>query len=409
MTTKIYDWIVIGGGFAGAALAYELVKKDLRVLLLEQNAVADNATRYSYGGLAFWSGATPLTRQLCDEGLQRYQVLADELATDIEFRQLDLLLTIGLESDVETVAKSYSQMAIPPRQLTVKEASELEPLLNSDAISGALTVKHGHIHPEKTAQAYIDAFLRDGGELKITQVLELFSAFTVDKQALCRVKTATDNYEGENIAVCAGGISRQLLKTSGIETQIYFTHAEIIEIQPVDFKMNTLVMPASLQRFQLEFEATRDDKLWQEPSDEEQAAILDVGAVQFRDGSLRLGQISRIITNPNAKIDSKISEEWMRCSIRADTRTTYVAQASHIHNILPKLAHLPGTWHHCLVAFSKDNLPVIGKIPDFPQIHLFSGFSNPLVFIPPLAQHFANWVSGTEDEIINQLSPSRFR
>jgi glycine/D-amino acid oxidase-like deaminating enzyme len=154
-----------------------------------------------------------------------------------------------------------------------------------------------------------------------------------------------------------------------------------------------LVMPASLQRFQLEFKATRDDTLWQESGNEPEAAILDVGAVQFQDGSLRLGQISRTITNPHTKVDSEGSEQWMR---------------SHIHHILPKLAHLPGTWHHCLVAFSKDNLPIIGNIPEFPQIYLFSGFSNPLVFIPPLAQRFANLVSVTEDEIINQLSPTRF-
>jgi glycine/D-amino acid oxidase-like deaminating enzyme len=52
---------------------------------------------------------------------------------------------------------------------------------------------------------------------------------------------------------------------------------------------------------------------------------------------------------------------------------------------------------------------MVGNIPEFPQIYLFSGFSNPLVFIPPLAQRFANWVSGNEDEIINQLSPTRFK
>ena len=89
-----YDWVVIGAGFTGAALAYELVKKGFSVLLLEQNAVPDNATRYSYGGLAFWSGTSSLTRQLCDEGKQRYSELLHELGSDIEYREIDLLLTI---------------------------------------------------------------------------------------------------------------------------------------------------------------------------------------------------------------------------------------------------------------------------------------------------------------------------
>ncbi len=52
---KNYDWIVVGAGFTGAALAYELAKQGFAVLLLEQNPQPKNATCYSYGGLAFWS------------------------------------------------------------------------------------------------------------------------------------------------------------------------------------------------------------------------------------------------------------------------------------------------------------------------------------------------------------------
>ena len=45
MTT--YDWIVIGGGITGSALAYELGKQGLKVLLLEKEAQANNATFYT--------------------------------------------------------------------------------------------------------------------------------------------------------------------------------------------------------------------------------------------------------------------------------------------------------------------------------------------------------------------------
>lgn len=40
---KTYDWIVVGGGIAGAALAYELVKTGFAVLLLEQYEAPQNA------------------------------------------------------------------------------------------------------------------------------------------------------------------------------------------------------------------------------------------------------------------------------------------------------------------------------------------------------------------------------
>ncbi|MHC5769609.1 MAG: NAD(P)/FAD-dependent oxidoreductase [Nostoc sp.] len=376
---KTYDWIVVGGGITGAALAYELVKTGFSVLLLEQHSRPQNATRYSYGGLAYWSGTTPLTRLLCKEAIARYHILSQELDADIQFRELDLLLTISAYNDPEATAASYNDCAIPPRLLSIKEACELEPQLNREAISGALTVKHGHIHPEKTAQAYIQAFERAGGEMQITQVLQILQD---------GVQTTTATFHSANVVICAGGLSRQLLKSAGIFIKLYFTHAEIIETPAVDVRLRTLVMPANQQRFQLEAESTQVDELWDELGNELVPPILDVGAIQFQDGSIRIGQISRAIADPQAKVNLDVSEKWLR---------------KGVGQILPALKDLPGTWYHCLVAFSSNQLPLIGAIPGLEGFHVFSGFSNPLVLIPPLAKRFASFATGHKDEIITQM------
>ncbi len=384
---KIYDWIVIGGGITGAALSYELAKTGFSVLLLEQHAIPQNATRYSYGGLAYWSGTTDLTRQLAAEGIARHRILSEELDTDTQFRELDLLLTVSADSDPEAVAASYAHFAIPPRLLSVAEACTLEPLLNREAIAGALTVKHGHIHPQITTQAYTQAFLRMGGVMQIAQVVGLLQAGDMVKG----VKTTTKTFHSLNTVICAGGFSRALLKSAGIPVKLYFTHAELIETPPVEVRLRTLVMPAQVKRFQLEAESTTDDSLWDEPELELLPPILDAGAIQFLDGSLRLGQLSRVLTDPNAKINPTESEVAMRASVG---------------RVLPALGNLPGTWHHCLVGFSSDRLPLVGAISGVEGIHVFSGFSNPLVIVPPLAHRFANWATGQNDQIITQLSPN---
>jgi glycine/D-amino acid oxidase-like deaminating enzyme len=184
-----------------------------------------------------------------------------------------------------------------------------------------------------------------------------------------------------------------LLKSAGIAVKIYFTHAEIIATPPVELRLNTIVMPANLQRFKLESDSTQNDELWNHPDDEPVPPILDAGAVQFLDGSLRLGQVSRVLTDPEAKVNALKSEKWLRESIT---------------HILPSLGNLPGKWYHCLVAFSSDRLPLIGAIPGYQGVHIFSGFSNPLVFVPPVAKRFANLATGKQDEILNQMSPERF-
>jgi glycine/D-amino acid oxidase-like deaminating enzyme len=386
---KTYDWIVIGAGITGAALAYELTKIGFSVLLLEQYQTPQNATRYSYGGISFWSATTPMTKQLSEEGITRHRILSQELTADTQFRELDLILTIPVDIDPEIIAKSYQEVVIPPRLISIQEACELEPLLNPEVISGALTVKHGHVHPEKTTQAYIKAMVNLGGEIRFGQFLELV---TTPSQKCTGVKTNNTTFNSDNVVICAGGISRKLLKSMGIAAKIYFSHAEIIETPPLDIKLNSLVSPANLQRYELEAECTQIDELWDNPDYEIVPPILDAGVVQFLDGSLRLGQISRVLTNPQAEIDSAASEKWLRESIR---------------QILPTLGNIPGKWHHCIAAFTHDKLPLIGAIGEFSGLHIFSGFSSPFIFLPPIAVRFAKFVSGQEDEIIKQMSPER--
>jgi len=379
----------VGGGITGAALSYELVQQGFSVLLLEQDPKRQNATRYSYGGLAFWSGTTDMTRQLCAEGIARHRLLSEELAADTQFRELDLLLTIAVDDDPAAVAATYADFAIPPQLLNISAACELEPLLNPHAISGALTVKHGHINAEKTAQGYTQAFLRTGGEMQFAQVLKLWQ----QGDKVEGVTTTSETYYSANTVICAGGLSRALLKAAGISVKLYFTHAELIDIPPVDIELRSLVMPARLQRFQLEAASTTNDRLWDEQGLELAPPILDAGAIQFLDGSLRLGQLSRTLTDTQATINPEASEATIRAGVG---------------QILPALKDLPGTWHHCLVSFSRVSeaeqsyrLP-LGRIPGKTGIHIFSGFSNPLLIIPPLAQRFARWATGEESVFSDQ-------
>ncbi|MBW4538792.1 MAG: FAD-binding oxidoreductase [Myxacorys chilensis ATA2-1-KO14] len=387
----MHDWIVIGAGITGAALAYELAKQN-SVLLLDQAAQPHSATRFSYGGIAYWSGTTELTNQLCAEGIEIHRSLSAELDADTQFREVDLLLTISAQHDPAEIAKNYTYFAIPPTLLTVQEACQLEPLLNADAIAGVLTVKHGHIETERTTQAYIQAFERLGGELKIAQVVHL------QKDSVGTITgavTPTQTFSAKNVALCTGGVTRHFLKDAGIAVKQYFTHAELIETPPVDLRLSTLVMPAAAERFALEADATRSEveALWDAPDNEPAPAILDAGAVQLLDGRIRIGQISRTLTSENAVINAAQSEAALR---------------HNIGHVLPKLEDIPGKWHHCLIAFSRDRLPLIGTVPGHEGLHLFSGFSNPLAIVPPLAKRFAVHVTSERDPLLDSLSPARF-
>lgn len=391
----IVDWIVVGGGITGSALAYELACQGLSVLLLERHTDLQGGTRFGYGGVAYWAGTTDLTRQLCAEGISRLRILSEALDHDIQFRELDLVLTIPVSIDPVSIAANYSHFAIPPHLVDVKTACELEPLLNPNAISGVLTVKHGHIHLGATVNAYRQAFKRLGGIVQVAEVTELLRDRSRPDRVV-GVVCGHETFQAAQVVVCAGALGRRLLKASGISVPLYFTHAELIETPSVEVQLRSLVMPAVTKRFELEAEASRTDLdyLWDEPGHEPTPAILDAGAIQFLDGSLRIGQVSRTLTDPDAPIDAVASEQALRDQVGV---------------LLPALKDLPGTWHRCLVSFSHDRLPLVGAIPQVDGVHLFSGFSNPLAVVTPLAQRFAKVAIGEKDDLLPQVGLTRFQ
>lgn len=389
--SETYDWIVVGNGVTGASVSYELAKNGQTVLLIERHHPLQGATRYSYGGVAYWSATTPLTFQLCQDSHALYPKLGEELGHDIGFSEIDLLLTVSPDQDPETASQKYLNCLNPPQPLSTQEACELEPLLNPDAISGALTVKHGQVDPEAMVAAYNQAFQSIGGKIQIATVTGLERA----GDRITGVTTDQGGYSADKVLLSTGGLTRSLLEKEGIAIRQYFTHAELIETPILDdVRLRTLIMPADTQRFDLEAEAGNPelDSHWDEMGREIVPPILDVGVVQLPDGRLRIGQVSRALTDPHATIDAAQSEMEMR---------------QGIEHIVPALRNVPGQWHHCLVAFSGDRLPLIGPFSQSEGLWIFSGFSNPFAILPPLARRFAAHVTGGEDDIIPTLAPDR--
>lgn len=388
------DVIIVGAGITGSALSYELANLGVQVLLIDRDPITSpNATRYSYGGISYWAGTTDTTRRLCDEGIEIHRRLAETLDGSTEFRELPLISTIAMDQDPQIFALAFQKFSQSPQVLSPQEAQELEPMLNPQSISGALVMPFAHIHPQKTALAYQQALVRLGGRVESDQIRQIEALKTG-----VRVVGDQQDYSAAQVVVCAGGEVRSLLNRSGYRLRQYFSHAESMEVAAEELKarqiqMQAVVMPADLRRFDLEAKAAQQDSDWVEGAEAIVPAILDSGALQFADGSLCFGQISRIYPSLERTSDRRMSERWMRQAVG---------------EILPGLADLPGTWVTCTVAFSADHLPMVGSITSDHRIQVFSGFSNPMALFPATARRFAQQLATqTLDPILTPFSPDR--
>ncbi|WP_223342304.1 FAD-binding oxidoreductase [Synechocystis sp. PCC 7339] len=196
-----YDAIVVGAGITGAAIAYELQSQGQRVLLLEKHRQPANATALSYGGIIYWAGATPLQRQLCHESRYRWTHLSQELEGETEYRELELLLYLRPGDDAQTLAKQFDHCLIRPQRVDRLTAIAIEPQLNPDGIGGGFVVPQGHCHGGKAVNAYLQAFIRQGGVVHIATVQGLITK----QNRVQGVHTGVGNFFAHKVILAGGG------------------------------------------------------------------------------------------------------------------------------------------------------------------------------------------------------------
>jgi len=384
---QTYDTIVIGNGLTGAALSYELAKAGQSVLLMDDGN-PHSGTRYSYGGIGYWAGTTDLTETLFQAGITRHRELSDELGTDTQLRELDLLLTVEKGADIDELKAGYESFRTPPKFVSAQTAHELEPQLNPDAIDGAFVTPHAHVDPMSVVTAYNQAFRRLGGHHHISPVTGLVRI----GNKVTGITTQAQAYPANTVIVAAGAHSQQLLQSAKVQVPLYFTHAEIVETKPLDFDVRTFVMPATNARIVVETKAT-DDSEWQQPNHQVMPPVLEAGIIQFKNKTARIGQISRFHTAYTPPEEPAASETKMRQAMEQK---------------IPMLSDVPGTWRHCLVTFTQDGLPLLGKVPNVEGVHLFSGFTGPFALVPPIAQRYVQHMLHEPDKAIGQMLITRF-
>ncbi|GAB4210562.1 MAG: hypothetical protein OHK0012_01150 [Synechococcales cyanobacterium] len=387
----MWDWIVVGAGVTGAAVSYELSRQGMKVLLLEPDPEVKGATRFGYGGLPYWSGTTDWMQHLCQVGIERHRQLSTELDYDTEFRDGTMLMLIPPDLDPQMVLTQHQHFGIPPVLWDAATTQAHEPLLNPAAHQGALVVPYGHIRPTAMANGFCQTLIRHGGERRHETVQHLL----YEQGTVTGVVTDQATHRAGHTLICAGAWSRALLNQAGIPIPLYFTHAELLETDPWTETFSHFIQMVGTKRFELEANACRAEALplWDEPGHEPTPPILDAGIFQMRDGSLRLGQISRVLTDPHADLTPWQGEQHLRQAIA---------------HVVPALAHVPAQWHHCLVAFCQDALPLVGPIPGQRGIAVFSGFSNPLLLVPTLAKAFAAEMAGDPQSLLDPVRPQRF-
>jgi dimethylglycine dehydrogenase len=213
--------VVIGGGVVGASVLYHLAKIGWTdVLLLEKSEITSGSTWHAAGGMHTFNGEANISR------LQKYTI---DLYREIEQLSgqscglhpnggLMLAATPGELDSLRLICSRARYLGMETAMITLEEALELNPLIDTRHFTGALwRADGGHCDPSGTTNAYIKAARTLGASVeRFTRVLSLGQR----RDGGWDVETDKGTVYAEHVVNCAGLWAREVGHMVGLELPV---------------------------------------------------------------------------------------------------------------------------------------------------------------------------------------------
>ena len=240
--------VIIGGGVIGCAIAYNLADKGVKdIVVVEKNYIASGSTGSCGAGIRQQWG-TKMNCLLSRKSMEIFENMNEILATkrDIELKQGGYLLLAYSKRELDQFKENIKlqhSLNIPSELLTVKEAKEIVPQLNTEGVTGAaFCPTDGHANPFRVNQAYMEAAQRKGVEFyTYTEAKDI----VIKKGKIKKVVTDKGDIETSMVVNAAGGFSKEVGKMAGIDIPTKSERHEILVTEQVNPILKPMVMSFS--------------------------------------------------------------------------------------------------------------------------------------------------------------------
>jgi glycine oxidase len=234
--TKKMDAIIVGGGIIGSSIAYHMAARGMKVVLLERDRLASQASSAAAGMLAAqaeFDEAGPLF-DLALKSRAMYPSLAAELrelsGIDIGLENKGLLRIAITAEQVEELHKTLAfqrQAGQQAEWLSPEETKRREPGISTE-IAGAMYVEQdGHVAPPELSHAFAKAAAVLGADIReFTEVKSLI----LEQGKISGVVTQGETFYSDRVVIATSNWSGPLLEQSGLNCPVYPVKGECFSV-----------------------------------------------------------------------------------------------------------------------------------------------------------------------------------
>jgi sarcosine oxidase subunit beta len=373
-----YDVIIIGGGFLGVSTAYQLAKAGVKTLLLEAGDIGSGTSGSCSGRAQVCEGhLDPLNITLIRDGLKKLETLEKDLDYEFEWRRMGLFLLLRSEKLWQhwiERSKKLTEWGIPTEVVDRESLQKAEPNINTSGLLGAAYSVEGMLNPLRFVHAYARAAVQQGAVLRPHSTVV---AMDVQNNKITAVRTATETFYAEKVAVMAGAWESEVTRLAGVEIPLQNTHAEsLITEQIPRMIFNNVGLSDSYE------------------------------IINGKDRAVAIG----IIPEPNGTVE--IAEAVFRTDEKHQRVSAWgiSAMAVEMVKIFPFLRNVRVTrsWGRP-TSFAPDEEPIIGWVPQLDNMYVATSLVETITTVPLLSDWMSLMIQGQKPPLsLDLYSPARF-
>jgi sarcosine oxidase, subunit beta len=226
--------VVIGGGAMGVSSAYALAAAGVRdVVLIDKGPLGSGSTSKAAGGVRA-QFSDRINIELAVRSLETFETFAERFGQEIDLHKPGYLFLLDSPESVAEFEKNVAlqnDLGVPSRMISVREAAELSPLIDTDGLlAAAYSPSDGHCTPESVVLGYASAARRLGARLLPNCAATGIE--TVDGR-IAAVLTEGGRIETDTVICAAGAWSRAVGEWVGVDLPVTPLRRQILVTEPV--------------------------------------------------------------------------------------------------------------------------------------------------------------------------------
>lgn len=330
MTKNSAEVIIIGGGVIGAACAYYLSLRGVKVLVLERNHMCAGASGAT-AAIIFGNGNSPTADPLQRLNFESHLLIGDieeDFDTSMEKisgGSLYAAMNEGEARELQLLYNHNQRSGNECQYFSGSDVQQFEPLLGPQVLAALHEPGDFHVNPYRFCQGYLGAAMRRGGRVEYGITVR---DVKVKNQRIESVVTDKGDYHADKVVVAAGAWTPDVLKSINVNIPINPARGQVIITEACELLTERLIMFF--------------DHLY---------------IKQTASGNFYLGSHSEYVGFENRITFEKIA-----------TYAQFYLNAIPLFTKLRALRFFAG-----FRPLSADEIPIIGQIPGYPELIIATG------------------------------------